>query len=260
MLQQARLWFVALQFMTRVPVPRWVGFDPAWLNASARYFPTVGTLVGCVAALVLWLSGQVFPAVVGAVLSIAITLLLTGAFHEDGLADTFDALGGQVDRERALEIMKDSRIGTYGTAALVVVLGLKATTLASLPLEIAMAASIVAHTMSRAMPVLLIRWLSYAGNLANAKAKPMAERVTNTEVVVALAWVATVCAVIAFGASRDGIAIVVGLAMAAFATGLCARWFRKRLGGHTGDTLGALQQIVEVLVLLSWLACTRWAS
>ena len=186
LLQQVRLFFIALQFLTRVPIPRRVGFEPAWLNASARYFPLVGTAVGAVAAIVLWASASVFPPAVAAWLSITATVLLTGAFHEDGLADTCDALGGSVGRERALEIMKDSRIGSYGAVGLVIVLATKATTLAALLPDWAVPASIVAHTVSRAVPVLLIRWLPYAGSVAHAKAKPLARSVSRRDVGVAL--------------------------------------------------------------------------
>ena len=125
-LHELRLMAIALQFFTRVPVPARVGFEPAWLNASARHFPLVGLLVGAVAALALAVGSQALGTAIGVWLSIAATVWLTGAFHEDGLADTCDALGGAVSRERALEIMKDSRIGTYGAVGLLLVLGLKA--------------------------------------------------------------------------------------------------------------------------------------
>jgi adenosylcobinamide-GDP ribazoletransferase len=159
MRHELRLFFVALQFLTRLPVPRWVGHEPEWLNQSARHFPLVGALVGAAGATVLWGAGTVFPPAVAVGLSMAATLVLTGAFHEDGLADTFDALGGAVSRERALAIMKDSRIGSYGATALVIVLGLKAAALAAMPLALAVPALLIAHTASRAAAVLLIRRL-----------------------------------------------------------------------------------------------------
>ena len=116
---ELRLFLVAVQFFTRVPVPAWVGFSPVWLQASARHFPGVGLCVGMLGAAVLaGASGLTSPAV-AVVLSMMATVVLTGAFHEDGLADTCDALGGHVSRARALEIMKDSRIGAFGAMALV---------------------------------------------------------------------------------------------------------------------------------------------
>ena len=143
--QGVRHFLLALQFFTRIPVTgrlaQWVGYSPAMLRASAGHFPGVGWLVGAVGALVLWGALRVLPggalgALVAAAFSTLATVWLTGAFHEDGMADTADGLGGAVTRERALAIMKDSRIGTYGAAALVLVLALKLALLALLALGI----------------------------------------------------------------------------------------------------------------------------
>ena len=131
MLHELRLFFIALQFFTRLPVPRWVGYEPEWLHQSARHFPLVGALVGVVGAAVLWAALWLFPMPVAVVLSMVATVLLTGAFHEDGLADTCDALGGAVSRERALEIMKDTRIGSYGAIGLLLVRSAYSTSKAS---------------------------------------------------------------------------------------------------------------------------------
>ena len=119
LVHELRLFFVAWQFLTRLPVPGWVGHEPAWLNRAVRYFPLVGMLVGAAGAVMAWCAQLVWPPAVAATLAVATTLWLTAAFHEDGLADTFDALLGAAPRDKALEIMKDSRIGSYGAAVLV---------------------------------------------------------------------------------------------------------------------------------------------
>lgn len=249
---ELRLIGVALQFLTRVPVR--VGFDPSWLNQSARYFPLVGAFVGALGALVLWAASLVFPSTVAVGLSMVATVLLTGAFHEDGLADTCDALGGAVSRERALEIMKDSRIGTYGALGLLLVLGLKAATLVALPPAWAMAALLLAHTVSRAAAVALIRLLPYAGDVSQAKAKPLAERISTGGLLVGLAWAVMVgLALIAWQAGWWPM-VVTAWGVAALGAWVCGRWFVRRLGGITGDTLGATQQLTELAVLLGWLA------
>lgn len=260
MIHELRLFFVALQFLTRLPSPRWVGFEPEWLNQSARHFPAVGLLVGALAAFVLVLGHALFTPAVAVGLSMAATLLLTGAFHEDGWADTCDALGGGagIGRERALVIMKDSRIGTYGAVGLVLMLGLKAATLTALPLVLAVPALLFAHTASRAAAVALIRWLPYAGDIEHAKAKPLAQRISRAGLVVALAWVMVLCLALVSAAQRWGEpavlpAIALGLLVVAITAAWCARWFRQRLGGYTGDTLGATQQLTELLALLVWL-------
>lgn len=258
-LHELRLMAIALQFFTRVPVPSRVGFEPAWLNASARHFPLVGLLVGGVAALALAVGSQALGTAIGVWLSIAATVWLTGAFHEDGLADTCDALGGAVSRERALEIMKDSRIGSYGAVALVLVLGLKAATLASLPLALAVPALLLAHTASRAAAVVLIRVLPYAGEVSQAKAKPLAQKVSALGVAVALGWVVLLAGALVALRWAGWPYVALALAGVLLGTIACGRWFRRRLGGITGDTLGATQQITELLALLGWVVALRWA-
>lgn len=252
---ELRLFFIALQFFTRVPVPRAVGFAPDWLNQSARYFPAVGMVVGAVAVAVWWAAARVFPATVAVGLSMAATLLLTGAFHEDGFADTCDGLGGAVSRERALAIMKDSRIGAYGAIGLVMMFGLKAATLAAMPPPLIVAALLFAHSASRAAAASLIRWLPYAGDIEHAKAKPLAQRISAAGLAVAWAWVAALFGLLAVAQP----AWLAPLSLAALLVGLgtwaCARWLRARLGGYTGDTLGATQQITELLAILAMLAC-----
>ena len=257
---ELRLFFIALQFLSRVPVPRRVGFEPDWLNQSARYFPAVGTFIGAVAALVLWAASAVFPAAVAVGLSMASTLVLTGGFHEDGLADTGDALGGAVSRERALAIMKDSRIGSYGALTLLIVLGLKAATLTAMPPLLAIPALLLAHTASRAAAVCLIRWLPYAGDIALAKAKPLARRVSRAGVAVAIGWVAALYAVLLVLVPAWAPRAATGLVLLCIGTAWSLRWLRKRLAGYTGDALGATQQVTELLVLLGWLAAAQWPA
>ncbi|HEY9064736.1 MAG TPA: adenosylcobinamide-GDP ribazoletransferase [Burkholderiaceae bacterium] len=257
MIHELRLFLIALQFMTRVPVPRRVGFDAEWLSRSARHFAGVGALVGAWGAAVLWTASLWWPMPVAVGLSMAATLWLTGAFHEDGFADTCDGLGGAVTRERALEIMKDSRIGAYGAIGLVAMLGLKAATLATMPLAAAVPALVLGHTVSRAAATALMALLPYAGDPAHAKAKPLAQQVGVAEVVGAALWVGLVCvALLALDAMA---AVVLGMALAGAAVAAveCARWLRGRLGGYTGDTLGATQQITELVLLLGVLAALR---
>jgi len=255
MLHELRLFLVALQFLTRVPIPAWVGWQPEWLHQSARHFPGVGLCVGAVGSMVLWAGAHWWSALLAVLLSMAATVWLTGAFHEDGLADTCDGLGGSVSRERALEIMKDSRLGTYGTVGLLFVLALKAATLHGLAVRDLVAVLVLmpmAHAWSRTATVLLLRVLTYAGDAEHAKAKPMAQQVDGNGLAVACIW-----AVVAAAAAAPFVAAHVLLA-AAFAalgaTALVGRWLQQRLGGYTGDTLGAAQQISELAVYLAALA------
>ena len=259
MIHEARLFFTALQFLTRLPVPRWVGHEPAWLNQSARYFPAIGTIVGAVSALVLVASERVFGMPVAVGLAMSASVLITGAFHEDGWADTCDALGGAVDRDRALAIMKDSRIGAYGAVGLVLMLGLKAATLAAMPAAEAACSLLFAHTVSRAAAVALIRWLPYAGDVAHAKAKPMAQQISTGALAVAVLWVAGVALILVAADATHARAVMLGMALAIVGAAWCAYRLMQRLGGYTGDALGATQQVTELLVLLGWLGIARSA-
>lgn len=249
-LRELRLFLIALQFMTRVPVPGWVGFDAEWLSRSARHFAGVGVLVGGFGAVVLWSASQLWPMPVAVGLSMAATLWLTGAFHEDGFADTCDGLGGAVSRERALEIMKDSRIGAYGAIGIATMLGLKAATLATLPLASAVPALVLGHAASRAAATGLMRLLPYAGDAAHAKAKPLAQQVGAAELIGSALWVGLLCAGLWVLGALAATVLGAALGSAAVAALVCTGWLRQRLGGFTGDTLGATQQIAELSLLL----------
>jgi len=277
---EVRLALVALQFLTRVPVPAWVGFEPAWLQACLRYFPLVGAGVGAFGAMVLLGASLWWPPLVAVGLSMAATVWLTGGFHEDGWADTCDGLGGAVSRERALEIMKDSRLGSYGSLGLVLLLGLKAAVLVSLVSprsdELSLAqdshihqvllgwtvmALIWGHATSRLVPVWLTAALPYAGDADHAKAKPLALQAAWPLVMAAtLVWALLALALMVW-VQHQGWPVGTlwrtlgwSTALAVLVAVLVRRWLRRRLGGFTGDTLGASQQLSELACLLAWLA------
>ena len=261
MMQPLRHFLLALQFFTRIPVTgrlaEWVGFSPAMLRASAAHFPGVGWVVGCLTAAVfagLMTALPVQPAApwVAAVLSTVFSALLTGAFHEDGLADLADGLGGSLDRERALDIMKDSRVGTYGALALVLVIAAKTTLLALLAQAggwpLAAVGLFAAHVTSRLMPLFVIRTLPHVGDTAASKSKPLAEAISGKGMFIGLAWwvLAILCVWLVF----PGVgwwAPVLGSV-----TGLVWMWrlLNRRLQGFTGDGLGATQQVCETLFYL----------
>jgi adenosylcobinamide-GDP ribazoletransferase len=252
LIHQVRLFFIALQFFTRIPIPAWVGFEAPWLQHASRYFPLVGLLVAVVVALVYGAAAWLWPAPVAVLLSTAAGLYLTGAFHEDGLADMCDGFGGGQTRERVMDIMKDSRIGSYGAVVLVLTLGLKCTTLSLLAPGQAIGALLLAHPLSRLAAVSVIRSASYARD--DGKAKPMAQEMQFGEFVIAT--VCTLLPALALGALHIVSWAAIGAALGACA--LVAWWLRalfvRRIGGYTGDCLGAVQQLSEVAVYLCVLA------
>jgi adenosylcobinamide-GDP ribazoletransferase len=268
MLQLIREYLLAVQFFTRIPITgrlaEWVGFSPEQLRASAAHFPGVGVLVGGVAAGVFTgvqavLPESTFTPLLAAALSTVATVLLTGGFHEDGLADVADGLGGSYDRERALEIMKDSRVGAFGALALVLALLCKVALLAILgstevmPLEgddaswagwTVAAALVLGHVVSRGLPLLLIRWMPHVGDTATSKSKPLADSISSASLLMAFIWcfIALALGLLALAA----INLIVACSFAFLALLWMAHLFRRRLQGFSGDCLGATQQVCEI--------------
>ncbi|EJN07416.1 adenosylcobinamide-GDP ribazoletransferase [Herbaspirillum sp. YR522] len=249
---QVRLFFIALQFFTRLPIPRAVGFQPEWLQQATRYFPLVGWVVAWVTALVYLLAVQFWPQTVAVLLSTAAGIWLTGAFHEDGLADVCDGLGGTASRERALEIMRDSRLGTYGVIGIGLLLATKIASLdAMLPLQL-LAALGMAHPLSRWLASCLIWRLRYVRQ--EGRAKPMAQHMSGASFLLATCFAIVPLAFCLGLGLMAWQRIVAGMLCAVLVTAWLARLFVRRLGGYTGDCLGAVQQLSEAAFYLGALA------
>ena len=249
-----RHFLLAVQFYTRIPLGKrvadWVGFSPAMLRRSAAHFPGVGWVVGAFATAVLIGVHQWWTALVAAVLSTSATAWLTGGFHEDGLADTADGLGGTVGRERALAIMRDSRVGSYGSLALTLALLAKAALLTELLDQgnyRAAVAVVVAHVLSRFAPLLVMAWLDYVG-AEGGRAKPMADQISRAGLLAAAAWTMPALALAGTSFGPDSLVLVAGVGLPLL---WMVRLLRSRLQGYTGDTLGATQQVVELGVYLA---------
>lgn len=239
--REALLFLCAVQFLTRVPVPHLVGFAPHWIGASARWFPLVGQLVGALAGAVLLAASEVWGGgLLPALLGVGVGIALTGAFHEDGLADTADGLGGGQDAAARLAIMKDSRVGTYGLLALGFAVALRVAALAVLPPWDAAVALVGAHGVGRAIAVVAMRVTPYVRDPLEAKVKPVPQGVSRGAVVLAVASVAWTLAVL------PSLAPVLAVLAAAWLLWLSARL----IGGHTGDVLGGAEQAAETAFLL----------
>lgn len=252
---QLELFFAALAFFTRIPVPAGIPWSPDRLNHAARYFPLIGWLVGGVAAAVLWLAALRLPAAVAVLLSMAATIRLTGAFHEDGWADACDGLGGGWDKAQVLEIMKDSRLGSYGAIGLTLMLLAKAACLAALAsagTATAMLALLAAHPLSRLASTALIHRLDYVREDLLAKAKPLARQLAGHELAIATLGGLAPLALLPPGPALAALAAVTGVTL------WFGRLLRRRLGGYTGDCLGAAQQLAELACYLALLA--TWTS
>ena len=273
-----RHFLLAIQFFTRIPITGrladWVGFSPAMLRASAAYFPVVGVVIGGLVVLLTAALMHYLPAVyaplVAAALGTAWSVWLTGAFHEDGLADVADGLGGSYDRERALIIMKDSRVGAFGAIAIALAMLSKVALLALLGAVGVLwlcLALMAAHVLSRTWPLLVIRWLPHVGDDAGSKSKPLADQISFGSLAVALLWCAGALALSAWVAasvlSGAGVQMLATaqllpvlkvLACGGLASALAfvylLRLFARRLQGFTGDCLGTTQQVSEIAFYL----------
>ncbi|MFZ6847173.1 adenosylcobinamide-GDP ribazoletransferase [Undibacterium sp. RuRC25W] len=251
-LHQLRLFFIALQFFTRIPIPHWVGFEAAWLQQSSRYFPAVGWVVGGVVSGVYIAVLQWWPPAVAVVLSMVAGIWVTGAFHEDGFADVCDGFGGGTTPERVLIIMKDSRIGAYGTIGICLMLLLKFVLLVSLPAVLVVPALLIAHPLSRLLSCSLIWLLDYARH--EGKAKPLAQFMSSNEFGVACLSVLVPLAAILLWQPVVVERLLPALILMPLSAFWFARLFVRRIGGYTGDCLGAVQQLTEVVFYLGLLA------
>jgi adenosylcobinamide-GDP ribazoletransferase len=243
---QWQYFLTAVMFFTRIPI-RFSNFDDADLNKATRYFPLVGILVGVVGALVFWLSDILLPLEVALLISMVSTILLTGAFHEDGLADAVDGLGGGWSKEQILTIMVDSRIGSYGAIGLVMVLLTKYQALSYQTAALIPASLVAGHALSRLCAVLVMYTQSYVK--AEGKSKPLATQLNISELIIATFFGLAPMAFleIKFLASLVPVAMV-------------WLWFsakiKSRIGGYTGDCLGAMQQLTEIAFYVGLLAST----
>ena len=244
--EQWRYFCTALMFFTRIPV-RLTHFKEADLNKATRYFPLVGILVGVIGALVFWLTSLLLPLSIAVLLSIGATILLTGAFHEDGLADAADGLGGGLNKEQVLTIMTDSRIGSYGAISLIMVLLTKYQALSHLAEWTILVSLIAGHALSRLCAVLVMFTQSYVK--AQGKAKPLATQLSSGELLAATC----------FGLAPLGF-FSWHVLIALIPVGWVWWWFsakiKLRIGGYTGDCLGAMQQLTEISFYLGLLAST----
>ncbi len=263
----ARAWWQdvgnALRFLTRIPVPQArdsgraefldeveeeaaAGDAPLLkpLGRTVRAFPLIGALLGIAAGLAFAIAtGLGLPVLVAGVIAIALLALATGALHEDGLADMADGFGGGHNAEKKLAIMRDSRIGAYGVITLVLVLAAKVGALADLAdIGVVMSSLICAAAASRAAMPAMMRWLEPARSdgLGAAAGRPAAEHVWTGIVIAAILCVLLL--------TWSGVVAMLIAALSAMAVGVLAR---RQIGGHTGDVLGATQQISELIFLLT---------
>ncbi|MGX7666823.1 adenosylcobinamide-GDP ribazoletransferase [Flavobacterium pedocola] len=264
MKKELDIFFTALMFYTRIPCPKNITHDPEYLNKATRYFPIVGWIVGLITFLVFYGATFIFSSGVAVVLGIIAGILVTGAFHEDGFADVCDGFGGGWTKEKILMIMKDSAIGAYGAIGLVLLFGLKFMMLQELfafpfkisflTWEIVLLLFVAAHSISRLAAISIVFTHQYSREDASSKSKPIAQQFTWVEVAGALVFGLLPLLVLAYF-QWEMILIVLPVFATRF---FMARYFQKWIDGYTGDCLGAVQQVCEIVFYMSVVALWKF--
>ncbi len=242
----------AVQFLTRIPVPS-LQYDPDSLSRAVKFFPVVGLFIGSAAALLHVLLSPHLSRLVTALLVVIFLVIITGCFHEDGLADFADAFGGGLDRDRILVILKDSRIGSYGGAALSLSLLARVLLLASLPLAEVWQYLIAAHVLCRWTTLPLSYYLPSARNTSENEAGQGARiaSLTSRSALIAGSMFTVVVSILVLRI-HSLVAVLVTVAVSL----LSGLYYRRRIQGVTGDCFGATNQLAEIAVYLTgaWIA------
>ncbi|MTG97739.1 MULTISPECIES: adenosylcobinamide-GDP ribazoletransferase [Myroides] len=246
----------AIMFFTRIPIPFHLPYNNEIMNKSQKYFPLVGLVVGLLAALAYYISQLVFPNDISIILSVCLTVLLTGAFHEDGFTDSCDAFGGGYGKENIMTIMKDSRIGAYGVIGILLLLILKIVTLvhlSHLSLSLVIFAIICGHTTSRFHAGMTIYTHQYVQDIDKSKSKPLASKKLPWNNIL-LSLIITLLPYLLY----QNWLLLLAFPISYLGKIYLSYYFKKHIGGYTGDCLGAIQQICEVIFYLSILGLCKY--
>jgi adenosylcobinamide-GDP ribazoletransferase len=238
----------ALMFFTRIPVPFTVPYSSEIMNKSQKYFAWVGLLVGLINAVILYLSTLFFNLEIGIILMMISSVLLTGAFHEDGFTDMCDSFGGGYGKEKILTIMKDSRVGAYGTIGIILLFALKFYSIQALgmadPVGV-LGIVIVGHTVSRFISGTMIYTHQYVTDIDVSKSKPLANKPLDGMALL----IGFISVLLAFALIPDW-RLIFAFVLAYVGKIYMGWYFKKHIGGYTGDCLGSVQQVCEVLFYL----------
>lgn len=259
MREQIKIFWVALMFYTRIPCPKNTPHASTYLNKATRFFPLVGWIVGGISFLAFWASNWLWGTSVAVLIALAVGVWITGAFHEDGLADTFDGFGGGWSKEKILEIMKDSRIGTFGVLALIFLMLFKWIALQNILTHTDNVTQILLifltyHSLARLNAANIIFSSLYAREDEQSKAKPIAQSFGKAEVIGVYIFGLIPLSFLSYW-DITTLGAIVPLAILFF---FAKRYFEKCIGGYTGDCLGAVEQLSETCILLTFAAIWKY--
>lgn len=264
MKRELHIFFTALMFYTRIPCPKNIDHNPEYLNKATRYFSLIGWIVGAVAFGAFWLFDYLIGSEIAVLISMVVSILVTGAFHEDGFADVCDGFGGGWTKEKILLIMKDSAIGAYGAIAVVLLLLTKLMSVSGL-LKITGGSNlnlpiiyflifVTAHALSRLAAISIMFTHEYSRDDATSKSKPIAKSFTWREVLGAFFFGLVPLFALSYFQWQFILVLIPVFLMRIY----LARYFQKWIDGYTGDCLGATQQVCEVVFYLSAIAIWKF--
>lgn len=264
MKKELHIFFTALMFYTRIPCPKNIDHNPDYLNKASRYFPLIGWIVGSVVFAVYCIFNYLIASEIAVLLSMIASILVTGAFHEDGFADVCDGFGGGWTKEKILLIMKDSAIGAYGAIGVCLLLLVKfmSANILLINAEIGtlnvfsvyLLLFVAAHSISRLAAISIVFTHEYSRDDATSKSKPIAQHYTWREVLGAFFFGLLPLLILSYF-QWQMILVVIPVFLTRF---FLARYFQKWIDGYTGDCLGATQQVCEVVFYLSVLALWKF--
>ncbi len=241
-----RQFFAAVQFLTRVPLPAtWTTESPLTVGALA-YFPLVGTLVGTGTGVAIWLMSHVWPVWIAVLLAMTLEAIMTGALHEDALADCCDGFGGGWTRDDVLRIFGDSRVGAFGVLGLLLAVGLKAAALATMPSMLIVPGVIASATMGRWSMAIALAFLSPIAGRSSLSALLDSTATRRAMPLISLLALPGLLPLMGFAPWQAFVVVI-----ASMVVGQCfVRYVRCRIGGMTGDCLGCICLLVQIVVLL----------
>ena len=259
MKKEIQLFFTALMFYTRIPCPSNINHNAESLNNASRYFSLIGWIVGGLSFLVFYTSSILFDQSISVILSLITGILITGAFHEDGLADVVDGFGGGWTKQKILDIMKDSRIGAFGAISIVLLFLFKYSVLNSILFNtekwfLNLLIFISYHSLARLTAINIVFTSQYVREDQDSKSKPVAKNVGLTEIFGAYFFGMLPLALLIYQNSKF-IFIITPLFILWF---ISKKYFEKRLNGYTGDCLGAVEQLAECVCLLFYLGLWKY--
>ena len=261
MKEEIKIFFTALMFYTRIPCPKNIDHSPDYINKATRYFPLIGWIVGLISYAIFWLSSFLFDVNISVLLSLITGVLVTGAFHEDGLADVFDGFGGGWTKIKILDIMKDSRVGAYGVVALIFLFAIKFYAFTGIVYKFGTnnylligLIFIAYHSLSRLTAINIVFTSQYSREDESSKAKPIAKAHSPKEIFGAYFFGLLPLIILCILHWKFCIVLVPLYFLYFFSK----RYFTKWIDGYTGDCLGAVEQIAECVCLLTFLALWKF--